>query len=283
MVLTLGIIGLSDENGHPYSWSAIINGYNYEEMRRCEFPVIPEYLEKQKYPEDFISGAQVTHIWTQDLALSQKISACSKIPYIVQHMEDLIGKVDGVLLARDDAENHYSMAKPFIEAGLPIYIDKPLSLSVEEAKKIFNLQKYPGQIFSCSALAYSKEIEGITPISMIHGEVPKYWDTYAIHVIDPALRIAGKMADKITYFEKNKSFISVTWSSGLITSFVATGKSFGEIYLIVDGVKITFQDTFYAFKHALLAFIQSIKNRTTPIPSELTLKGIDIIERGKIT
>ena len=26
--INLGLIGISEGNGHPYSWSAIINGYN---------------------------------------------------------------------------------------------------------------------------------------------------------------------------------------------------------------------------------------------------------------
>ena len=40
--IKLGIIGMSDGNGHPYSWSAIFNGYNRDEMQKCTFPVIPE-------------------------------------------------------------------------------------------------------------------------------------------------------------------------------------------------------------------------------------------------
>ena len=43
--LRLGIMGMSEGNGHPYSWSAIFNGYNSLEMEDCGFPVIPEYLK----------------------------------------------------------------------------------------------------------------------------------------------------------------------------------------------------------------------------------------------
>ena len=32
MILNLGVIGLSEGNGHPYSWSAIFNGYDSVEM-----------------------------------------------------------------------------------------------------------------------------------------------------------------------------------------------------------------------------------------------------------
>jgi len=66
MTLRLGVIGLSPGNGHPYSWSAIFNGYNLQAMEECGFPVIPRYLEKQNFPDDGIQSAKVTHIWTQD-------------------------------------------------------------------------------------------------------------------------------------------------------------------------------------------------------------------------
>ena len=42
-MLRLGIIGISEGNGHPYSWSAIFNGYNHEYAQDCPFPVIPDY------------------------------------------------------------------------------------------------------------------------------------------------------------------------------------------------------------------------------------------------
>ena len=120
-------------------------------MEDCGFPVIPRYLEKQKYPDDFIHEATVTHVWTQDRKLSEHIAKASNIANTVKNFEDLIGSVDAILLARDDAENHVYFAKPFLEAGIPIYIDKPLALSLSEAKNLFDLQSYPGQIFSCSA------------------------------------------------------------------------------------------------------------------------------------
>ncbi len=41
--LTLGIIGSSSGNGHPYSWSAIFNGYDKSLMNDCPFDVIPKY------------------------------------------------------------------------------------------------------------------------------------------------------------------------------------------------------------------------------------------------
>ena len=70
--LKLGIIGISDGNGHPYSWASIFNGYNSELMEECGFPVIPRYLEKQNFPEDTIQNASVTHILDSRLSSLKK-------------------------------------------------------------------------------------------------------------------------------------------------------------------------------------------------------------------
>ena len=99
MTIKLGVLGLSEGNGHPYSWSAIINGYNPEVMESCGFPVIPRYLEQQKWPESRIKGARVVSVWTQDQALSQKLAEATKISKVALNPEAMIGEVDAILLA----------------------------------------------------------------------------------------------------------------------------------------------------------------------------------------
>ena len=64
--IKLAMLGMVDGNGHPYSWSAIFNGYNREEMSKCPFAGIPQYLFKQPYGTLSIPGAHVTHVWTDD-------------------------------------------------------------------------------------------------------------------------------------------------------------------------------------------------------------------------
>ena len=41
---TLAMLGMVDGSGHPYSWSAIFNGYNPVEMKKCPFAAIQAYL-----------------------------------------------------------------------------------------------------------------------------------------------------------------------------------------------------------------------------------------------
>ena len=70
----------------------------------------------------------------------------------------MANEVDAVLLARDDAETHLEMAKPFLKAGVPIFIDKPLAYTVSDAEEILASQQNPDQIFTCSSLRYAKGI-----------------------------------------------------------------------------------------------------------------------------
>src|SRR5690554_2484576 len=191
-IIKLGIIGMSEGNGHPYSWAAICNGYNPKAMESCPFPVIPEYLSQQHWPQAAIENVQVSHIWTQDKRISNHIAEASLIPNISFSIEEMIREVDGILLARDDAENHPDMALPIISAGIPVFIDKPLALSIKDAEIMYAAEKYRGQIYSCSSLRFAKELEltesdlkKIGKVKFVEARTPKSWEKYAVHLIDP--------------------------------------------------------------------------------------------------
>ncbi len=293
--LKLGVIGLSPGNGHPYSWSAIFNGYDPVVMEDCGFPVIPRYLEKQRFPKDAIAEAQVTHVWAQDKGIASHIAKASLIEHVVDHYTDMIGQVDGVLLARDDAETHYEYAKPFLNAGIPIYIDKPLALTVSEAKRLINLQKYPGQLFSCSALRYAKEFKLSEPelgklgcLRHIHAIVPKDWDKYAVHVIEPILLLAKERGTIMrTQFWRNKDVttLAVEYSEGLQVLISTMGSSNAPLTLRVMGdlgwKDLFFQDTYFAFKSALFEFVQGILHKDVRIDPEFMLEVVNLIESGR--
>ena len=58
---------------------------------------------------------------------------------LVDKPADLIGKVDGVLVESLEGGVHLERATPFLEAGLPCYIDKPFACSAADARKIVEL------------------------------------------------------------------------------------------------------------------------------------------------
>ncbi|WP_172149225.1 Gfo/Idh/MocA family oxidoreductase [Pseudomonas tumuqii] len=297
MALRLGVIGMSKGNGHPYSWSAIFNGYDKEKMQDCGFPVIPQYLDQQEWPQAKIKDACVTHIWTQDYGLSSHIASAALIENIVQRPEEMIGVVDAVLLARDDAEQHLKFAAPFIEAGIPIYIDKPVALSVAAFEELYRLEKFSGQIFTCSALRYSDELkltlsdqQDIGELREIHAVTPKSWNKYAVHIIEPVLAMLSS-ADKIIHLERSAAnaqggALTVLWDSGVVTRFFAVGESaVAPISIRVIGSKgwkdLVFTNSFSAFKAALQDFVDGVRVKSVNSLPEFNRKVVGIIEAGQ--
>ncbi|MDA0219538.1 MAG: Gfo/Idh/MocA family oxidoreductase, partial [Proteobacteria bacterium] len=246
--LRLGVIGASPGNGHPYSWSAIFNGYDPDAMARCPYPAVPDYLSRQRFPEDAIGGAAVTTVWTQDRAVSEDIAAASLIGAIADSPDAMAAEVDAVLLARDDAASHMRHAAPALEAGLPIYIDKPLALSVEAAEALFAKETVAGQIFSCSALAYAPEFrlgaddrQRLGALRRITATTPKAWDTYAMHLIDPVAGIAageGALVSTIPHGDGGQG-IEARWESGLVARLTATGELPSPLRIVVEGERGT--------------------------------------------
>jgi predicted dehydrogenase len=293
--LKLGILGLSEGNGHPYSWSAIFNGYNKAIMAGCPFPVIPDYLARQEFPRDAIPGARVTHIWTQDRDVSQHVAAASLIEHVVDRYEDMIGQVDAVLLARDDAENHLTMSAPFIKAGLPVFIDKPIALNVAEVEALFAMCRSKDQIFSCSSLAFARELtlsdrvaaELGTPVR-IEARIGKSWEKYAVHVIEPVLRIAGDVGamNSVEVTSKGqRRCVEVRWETGLVTSFTTYGEEPVPLDIVVTGSsgkseRLVFVDTYAAFKNSLENFMAVVQGKQRSIPKDFLLKVVRIIEAG---
>ncbi len=293
--LKLGVIGLSEGNGHPYSWSAIFNGYDPKYMKDCPWQVIPEYLSKQDFPKDAIPDVQVTHIWTQDRNSSEHIAKASRIPCIVDNMEDIIGQVDGVLLARDDPENHYTMAKPFINVGLPIFVDKPLATNVEEAERIFALEQYKGQLFTCSSLRYGKSFQlndelkkQLGAIQIADATIPKSWAKYSVHIIEPMLNMLSIDNDALLNVTNTGAgeinIVTARWASGLCAVFKVLGSTKCSLSIRLFGSKahqeFIFKDTYHAFKTSLEMFIRSIREKRRIIPKAETLAVINIIEKG---
>ncbi len=293
--LKLGIIGMSDGNGHPYSWAAIINGYNMQYMRDCPFPSIPEYLSKEKFPENFLTQlAEVSHVWTQDKDLSGHIAKSSNITTVVSNAEDMIGQVDAILLARDDAHTHASMASPFLKAGIPVFIDKPFALTMKDAEQMLQLQQEDWHIFTCSSLRYAEEVlltkeekNRCGTIYLVEASVPKYWETYAIHLLEPILMNTpnrGELLEVKSSVREEIQLSIVKWQN--TSAYIkTTGKYPSPLLFTYYGenatVQKSFVNSFACFKASIQAFIEQVNNQMNVIDRKQTLELVQILEWGK--
>jgi predicted dehydrogenase len=282
-MIKLGIIGMSAGNGHPYSWSAIINGdFNREEMVKCGFAGIPIYLEANS--DTFgIDGAKVTHVWTQERKISEHIAKASLIENIVDEAEEMIGQVDAVLLARDDPENHLAMAKPFLDADVPIFIDKPLAKTREELDYFSGKNKQDKLFMSCSSMRYSSECRTVKTEIASLGKLElatvvgtKDWKKYGVHMLEALFAlIDDPKAISVQHVgESGKDIVLIKFENG----FLAT------VHLFMD-ISATFQislfgqnewrlidirNSYAMFKENLVEFIKSVREGKSRLPFEKT-------------
>jgi predicted dehydrogenase len=91
--------------------------------------------------------------------------------------------VDAVLLESVDGRPHLAQVKPVLQAGKPVYIDKPMAASLKDVLEIFRLAreaKVP--VFSASSLRYGKDTQAVRNGSI--GKVT-YAETYSPYHLEP--------------------------------------------------------------------------------------------------
>jgi len=270
-MLKLGVIGLSEGNGHPYSWSAIINGrYDKSAMDQCGYAGIPLYLQANLATLG-IDGAQVTHVWTQDRDLSRRVATASCIEQVVDRMEDLIGKVDAVLLARDDPENHRAMASPFIDGNIPILIDKPLCSSLQDLD-YFQSQAAAGKfIMSSSAMRYAPENGSVKQEFASLGTIElatvvgiKDWIKYGVHMLEGLFSLFDDPRPvAVKHISKSgKDIVYIEFETGLLATVHLFYEIVPTFQISIFGQNgwrcIEYKNWYSMFRDHLAEFIRSI-------------------------
>jgi predicted dehydrogenase len=78
---------------------------------------------------------------------------------MVDSIDALLSKVDVVLLESVDGRPHLAQATPVLKAGKPLFIDKPLAASLDDARKIVALAKETGTpFFTASSYRFHSDI-----------------------------------------------------------------------------------------------------------------------------
>ena len=295
--LRLAMLGMIPGNGHPYSWSALINGYDREAMARCPYPVIPQYLGSRPYESVCIPEARVTHIWTEVQVEAEDVARAALIPHVVEKPEAVIGEVDGVIISTDDGADHVRRARPFVEAGLPVFVDKPLATTREELAQFIAWQKGGARILSSSGLRYAREPEVLAgrPWRWLTNTTAKTWERYGIHMLEPLFRILGPGLETVSMQEKNGSTVAtITHRSGTLLSLAvlpdAPG-SYGVIHAYGDDANeiVRPADTYHAFRGQLLAVVNWMLSGKEPYPFSDTVElmstiiaGIESRDQGRV-
>jgi hypothetical protein len=241
-----------------------------------------------------INTARVTHVWTQDKLVSESIAACSQIANVVTDMHDMIGQVDAVILSRDDAENHVGMAKPFIDAGIPIFIDKPLAITREDLA-YFSREVAKGKfIMSCSSMRFANECHiGKTRLSsagklqLATAVGKKDWLKYGVHLLEALFYLLDDIRPvSVQHIGKEgKAIVCLEFENGFFATlhlFMDITSTFQLSLFGTEGWElIEIRDSYSMFRTNIIEFIRSIQQGKPSIPFTATENIILTLIAGK--
>lgn len=281
----LAMIGMIPGNGHPYSWSALLNGYDRAAMAACPYPAIPKYLGA--HPDNPIDGARVTHIWTDEPEEASRVAAAARIETISSFPEDVIGKVDGVIIATDDGDDHMRRARPFVEAGLPVFVDKPLATNRLDLQQFNKWVRDGARILSSSGMRYSPELDTLRgDWRWITAFTPKTWERYGIHLLEPVACLLGPGFETVRLVSSQRGSVAhLTHKCGTVVSLAAMEEAHGGAFTFhVYGENscraATFSDTYSAFRRQLQSVVKWMRDGIEPFPFAETIELMSVIIAG---
>ena len=97
----------------------------------CENSHANAFLKFIKEKEEF-SDVEIVGVYSEKTEASEKLNAKFGVPIMNDHSE-AVGKIDGLIITARHGDNHYKYAKPYIDSGIPMFIDKPITISESEA------------------------------------------------------------------------------------------------------------------------------------------------------
>lgn len=295
MSIRAGIIGLSEGNGHPFSFSAIVNGYDDEKFAAAGWPVIHNYLKAQGSDRFGIADVRITHAWTQDAALTKTLCAACLIDVPCAAAADMLGKVDAVIIARDDWETHARLAMPFLEAGLFVFVDKPLSLDDTELAQ-FEPYLRNGKLMSCSGLRYAQELDefraarsgwSIGAPKLVEASVLFGIEKYGIHMIEAVASLdkAWGRVTKVTRLEVPHDAWLFEFSDGVPFALHCLGAVAKTFHLSIYGDRghrhFDLHDNFTAFRRTMEHFFAQVKSGVPAIDPDETLAIMRLIQKAR--
>jgi predicted dehydrogenase len=291
--IRLAMLGMIAGNGHPYSWSGIVNGYDPVAMRRSPYPGISAYMDKQPLGEVRIPGARVTHLWTDDPADAPRVAEASRIEHVVARPEEVIGHVDAAIISTDDGTDHVRRARPFVEAGLPVFVDKPMATTIPELRQFLAWHREGKVILSTSGMRYSPEMRltaeqraHIGDLRWITAFTCKTWERYGIHALEAVAPLLGPgFLTAQTHSDTGGDIVQLTHRSGVRVTLGALHDaygSFGAVHLYGTGgdLPLKMTDTYHAFRAQLVAFIEMLRTGTRPLPFEETVELMAVLIAG---
>jgi hypothetical protein len=219
---------------------------------------------------------------------------------IVNKPTDMIGKVDGMLIESQEGGAHWEAARPFLEAGIPCFIDKPFTCSTADAKRIADLAaKKNVPVFSSSSLRFGTELVSFLADpkhakvigALAYGPAPLFEKDpslnpglyhYGIHAVEVLYTLMGPGCRRVTCtHEKGADVVTGQWKDGRLGSVrgIRVGKAdYGALVFTDAGVKPLPIGMRYAYRDLLKAIVTMFETKKAPIDISVSVEIVAFIE-----
>ncbi|HEY3110556.1 MAG TPA: Gfo/Idh/MocA family oxidoreductase [Chloroflexota bacterium] len=216
---------------------------------------------------------------------------------IVERPDELIGRVDAVMLTSADGGVHRELARPFLEAGLPLFVDKPFACSLADARQIVADALAAGvALTSASALRYCPEVRDVqrraeevgaivgvdayTP-GPLHPRNPGLFH-YGVHGVEMVYALMGTGCRSVrTVFEEGGEVVVGRWADGRLGTVRATRRGsyalgftcFGERAVVPAPV-----DSKRLYSDMLRVAVEMFQTGRWPLTAEELLEPVAFME-----
>jgi predicted dehydrogenase len=207
---------------------------------------------------------------------------------IVNSIEELCQKVDGILLESVDGRPHLAQVRPVFAAKKPVFIDKPVAGSLPDAIEIFRLAKENNvPCWSSSSLRYGPSIAGMrnrddvgevmgceafSPCHLEEHHPDLYW--YGVHGVETLFTIMGPGCVTVQRAQTDKCEVVVgVWKDGRIGTFRGLKAGKEDYGALVYGSKgIVRSGGYEGYGHLVDEIVKFFKTGKAPVSPEETLE-----------
>jgi|DewCreStandDraft_5_1066085.scaffolds.fasta_scaffold00111_122 predicted dehydrogenase len=208
---------------------------------------------------------------------------------ILDSPEELLGKVDGVLVESVDGSVHLERALPFLRAGVPTFIDKPFTCSVADARRLLEVaQERRVPLFSASSLRYALEVQDVqqrreelgavvgcdaySP-APLHPRNPG-WFHYGVHGVEMLYTLMGTGCTSVRCIATEGTHLAVgRWHDGRVGTVRGTRRgasAYGFVAFCEKKVVNSVIDTRSIYRELLKRIVAMFESGVAPLsPQEL--------------
>ena len=127
-------------------------------MLGCENSHVDTFLTIMQNNPDEYRDIEVIGVYSEETEAMERVCATFGVP-AMKTFDEAVGIADGVVITARHGGKHYPYARPYIQSGVPMFIDKPITVDEEEAVRFMRECREAGvRITGGSCCKYAAEI-----------------------------------------------------------------------------------------------------------------------------